>query len=186
LSNHPILFLLIVAFFVAIITAIAVHALHRARKSTRASWEDLLQRLVPLDHGRVEKIALDIIDSSGLPRQDQDSAALSASQIWELIGGWKGLEALENNCSVLIDLAFYVQQWYPEALAVTENLRLSAREISWNISRLKVAHQSGKLETIIPMYGQRAIATYYLMTRNVLALYQQGNLAMLADLQRVL
>ncbi|MGC2606981.1 MAG: hypothetical protein WA419_15640, partial [Silvibacterium sp.] len=139
-----------------------------------------------IDRSRIEEIALDIIDLSGQPRKDEGSAALESAEIWTLIGGWKGLEALENNCAVLIDLAFYVQQWYPEAVATTEQLRLSAREIEWHISRLKIAHQTGKLEDTIPMYAQRAVATYYLMTRQVVALYEQGNVAMLAELQRVI
>jgi hypothetical protein len=36
------------------------------------------------------------------------------------------------------------------------------------------------------MYAQPAVATYYLMTRRVLALYEDGNLAMLADLRNAL
>jgi hypothetical protein len=42
------------------------------------------------------------------------------------------------------------------------------------------------LESFIPMYAQRAVATYYLMTRSVLSLYEKSNIAMLADLQRAL
>lgn len=186
MNVHSVFFLAIAFSFVAIVAAIAAVSLRRARKSSQGSWEDILKRLIPLDRGHVEQIALDVVDSSGRPRRDDGSAALDSSQIWSLIGGWKGMEALENNCAVLIDLAFYVQQWYPEALAVTEQLRLNTREIEWHISRLKVARQTGKLESTIPMYGQQAVATYFLMTRRVLALYEQGNLSMLADLQKAL
>jgi hypothetical protein len=98
----------------------------------------------------------------------------------------KGLEVLESNCAVLIDLAFYVQQRYPEALAVTEELRLAAREIAWHVERLRGAARTGKLESSFPMYAQRAVATYYLMTRRVLILYEQQRLPMLTDLQRAL
>jgi hypothetical protein len=93
---------------------------------------------------------------------------------------------LEANCEVLVDLAFYVQQWYPEALLVAEQLRLSAKEIKWHLERLKSAQQTGKLESSFTMYAQPAVATYYLMTRRVLALYEEGNLAMLADLRNTL
>ena len=47
--------------------------------------------------------------------------------MWRLIGGLEGLEVLERNSEVLIDLAFYVQQWYPEALPIAERLRLDAQ-----------------------------------------------------------
>lgn len=96
------------------------------------------------------------------------------------------MEVLKANCEVLIDLAFYVQKWYPEALAVTEQLRLSAREIEWHVERLKGAERIGKLKSAFAMYAQPAVGTYYLMTRRLLALYEQGHLPMLADLQKSL
>jgi hypothetical protein len=98
----------------------------------------------------------------------------------------EGVEALEANSRVLIDLAFYLQQWYPEALVVAEQLRLSAREIEWQVGRLRGAAQTGKLESAFPMYAQRAAAAYYLMTQRLLDLYEQGNPPRLAALQKAL
>jgi hypothetical protein len=139
-----------------------------------------------VDRSSIAEVALDIIDESGQKRQDEASAVLEPSQIWKLVGGLKGLEVIEANCAVLVDLAFYVQQWYPEAVVVAEQLRLSAREIEWQVGRLKSAQETGKLESAFPMYAQPAVAAYYLMTRRVLALYEEGNLAMLADLRNAL
>jgi hypothetical protein len=97
------------------------------------------------------------------------------------------MEALEANCAVLIDLASYVQQWYPEkALVVAEQLRLSTRELQWHVERLKSAARGGKLESSILMNAQRAAVTYYLMTRSVLGLYEYWNLPMRADLEKTL
>jgi hypothetical protein len=186
MSDHQVFFFALIAIFVILAAGFAGYYLYRARKTSQASWESLLKRLTFIDRNSIEEIALDVIESSGLPRHDQNSALLEPSEIWNLIGGWKGLEALEANCAVLIDLAFYVQQWYPEGIAVTEQLRLSAREIEGHILRLKTAQKTGKLESFIPMYAQRAVATYYLMTRSVLSLYEKSNIAMLADLQRAL
>ncbi len=93
---------------------------------------------------------------------------------------------MERNCAVLVDLAFYVQQWYPEASVVAEQLRLNAREIQWHVGRLKSAAQTGKLEIFFSDYAQPAITTYYLMTQRVLALYETYHLPGLADLQRAI
>jgi hypothetical protein len=54
------------------------------------------------------------------------------------------------------------------------------------VGRLKSAQQTGKLESAFTMYAQPAVATYYLMTRQVLALYEEGNLAMLSELRNAL
>lgn len=180
-----IFFLAVLLVGVALFIVLA-KAHRRARRSRSRDWEQLLSRLVVVDRGSIAEVALDVIDKSGEPRQDTESASLEPAQIWNLVGGMKGLEILEANCAVLIDLAFYVQQWYPEALAITEQLRLNAREIQWHIERLRGAQKTGKLETAIPMYAQRAATIYYLMTRRVLALYEEGNINMLQELQKAL
>jgi hypothetical protein len=54
------------------------------------------------------------------------------------------------------------------------------------VARLRGAARTGNLEISFPFYAQRAIATYYLMTRRVLGLYEAGNFSMLADLQKTI
>jgi hypothetical protein len=103
-----------------------------------------------------------------------------------MIGGMNGLSALEENCDVLIDLATYVQKWYPEALHLAEDLRLNAREIKWHIGRLRGASQTGHLREQFPQYAQRAVATYYLMTRSLLVLYEGVQLPEFQELQRAI
>jgi hypothetical protein len=185
-SARTVYFIVAVAIFILALIAIALYYYRRSRMSSQKNWERLLKRLTAVDRSSIAEVALDIIDESGQKRQDEASAILEPSQIWKLVGGLKGLEVIEANCAVLVDLAFYVQQWYPEAVVVAEQLRLSAREIEWQVGRLKSAQETGKLESAFPMYAQPAVAAYYLMTRRVLALYEEGNLAMLADLRNAL
>ena len=186
MSTRTVYFIVAVAIFIVALIAIAAYYYRRSKKSSQETWERLLKRLSVVDRSSIAEVALDIIDESGQQRKDEASAALEPSQIWRLIGGLEGLEVLEANCAVLVDLAFYVQQWYPEAVAVAEQLRLSAREIEWHVGRLRSAQETGKLESAFSMYAQPAVAAYYLMTRRVLALYEEGNLAMLADLRNAL
>lgn len=180
------IFLAGVATIAVVLVAILARSYRRARRSTRRDWEHLLGRLVSVDRTSIAEIALDVIEESGEPRRDGQSAALEPAQIWKLLGGMEGLEHLEANSAVLIDLAFYLQRWYPEALLVAEQLRLSAREIQWHLERLRGAQKTGKLESVFPMYAQRAAATYYLMTRRLLALYQRGNGDMLDELEEAI
>jgi hypothetical protein len=138
-----------------------------------------------IDRSNIAKVALDLADESGKPREDSDTASLEPSQLWRLIGGLRRLEVLETNSEVLIDLAFYVQQWYPEALVFVERLRLDDRELKWHVARLKGAARTGNLEISFPYYAQRAVVIYYRMTRRVLGLYEEmGNFSMLSDLQK--
>lgn len=177
-----VLALLLLALLIGIVLR---HYLH-ARKAAEATWDDLLKRLSRVDRDNIATIALDVITESGEPRVEANSFALEPSAIWTLVGGHEGLEALERNCHVLVELAMYVQRWYPEALVVAEQLRLNAREIEWHIGRLKGATRTGILQSSFAVYAQRAATVYYLMTKHVLNLYEHANLPGLADLQRVI
>jgi hypothetical protein len=116
-------FLAVVVLFVTTLAIVAIHYYRRARDISNRSWEHLLGRLKPIDRESVALIASAYSDESGLRRSEDTGRDLKPSQIWELIGGLRGLEELESNCAVLIDLAFYVQRWYPEAVVLAEELR---------------------------------------------------------------
>jgi hypothetical protein len=186
MSMRTVLFLTAIAAFVSILGLIAMYYSRRARRTSTGGWKQLLSRLTMMDRDGLAQVALDYADESGRRRTDDSCAELEPSQIWALIGGLKGLEVLERNSAVLVDLAFYVQQWYPEALVLAEELRLNAREIQWHVERLRGAAKTGNLENSFAAYAQPAIAKYYLMTRQVLALYERGNLPMLIELQRAI
>jgi hypothetical protein len=145
-----------------------------------------VQRLVWVDPKIVAEIALDLVDESGQLKKASRQVGLDRSRIWSMIGGLEGLKNLKINSQVLIELAARLQCWHPEALLVAEQLRLEARELEWNIGRLEGAVHTGNLEISFPFYAQRAIATYYRMTRQLLALYEQKNSPMLADLLKTL
>jgi hypothetical protein len=196
--NHQsiVFFVALAVFMTALLSAGAYAWVSYRRRQTLiyGSWESILERFTKVDRESVERIALDFMSASPDPDADMPAQTalstgdveLDPAQIWPLIGGMEGLEVLRRNCAVLVDMAFYVQQWYPEALAVAEQLRLNAREIEWHVDRLKGAAQTGKLASSFPDYAQRAVTTYYLMTRRVLTLFEQGDFPGLFDVQSAL
>ncbi len=189
MNNGALLFFVVLGiFFLSLIAILGFsYRLYRNRsKSAYGEWENLFQRLSQIDRESVSLIALDFIGDPERHQSKDDQEELDPSTIWPLIGGIEGLESLQRNCAVLVDMAFYVQRWYPEALAVAEQLRLNAREIEWHVDRLKASKHTGKLEAAFPDYAQRAITVYYLMTRRVLTLFEQGDYPGLYDLQRAL
>ena len=176
----PLLFVFGAVLLIAVLATVAIRQSLRARRSSQASWEELLGRLKHIDREKIAAVALDASADTS------ETDALEPEVIWSLLGGLEGLELLEKNCQVLVDLAAYVQRWHPEALVVAEQLRLNAREIEWHVGRLKGAAQTGNLQTAFATYAQRAAATYYLMTRNVLELYEQVSFPELTELKRAL
>jgi hypothetical protein len=185
-NTHSVYFLAAAAIFLAVLIAIAGRDYYRVRRAPQESWESLMRRLISVDRANVARIALDLLEESVQSGNDDPGGAIEPSDILQLIGGLKGLEVLEKNSQVLIEMAFYLQRSYPEALIIAEQLRQNAREIESHVGRLRGAAKNGHLEVNFPFYGQRAIAIYYLMTRQLLNLYEQGNVPMLADLQKAL
>jgi hypothetical protein len=189
ISSRNVSFLIVLLVFLGVLVTTASWYYLRYRRSRRSpygSWEALLNGLSHVDRDKLALIAIDLVNESSERRSDEDPLDLDSSEVWEMIGGLHGLEVLERNCPVLVNLAFYLQQWYPEALLVAEQLRSNAREIQWHVDRLRSAAKMGRLELHFADYAPRAVATYYAMTQRVLALYAQCDLSRLAELQRVL
>ena len=166
----------LVIFFVTLVTVFVVYA-RRARRAD-ANCQHLLSQLKALDRDAIALLAHDILDNT--------PCHLDSEEIWPLIGGLEGLEALQHNCAVLIELAFHVQKWYPEALVIAEQLRRNAREIEWHIERLRGAAKTGNLQTAFPDYAQRAVTTYFLMTQTLLELYERSGLPEFPELQKAI
>lgn len=175
-----------IGIFVSVLIFVAGYYHWRSRRTSQVSFENLFAQLKWIDRNSIAQVALDLVDPSGRPKVDEAAATMEPSQMWDLIGGLDGLETMERNSEVIIALAFYVQRWYPAALPIAERLRLDARELKWHVARLRGAAQKGNLQISFPFYAQRAVATYYLMTRRVLDLYEAANFSTLADLQRAL
>jgi hypothetical protein len=180
-------FLIFVAIFLVSILGSAAYFYVRYRGRQQypyGRWEDLLKRLGPLDYDNLALITQDPTFESD--QYAQDELDVDPERIWRLLGGMRGIEVMEKNCEVLVDMVFYVQQWYPEALLVAEQLRLNAREVEWHIGRLKATAKAGKRKAAAADYIQQAVVIYCQMTREVLSLYEQANIPGLADLQRAL
>ena len=178
-------FTISVFFFLLALAVLLVRHTRRLRSATNTDWEQLLGRLERVDRDKIATIAQDALgdDGGGGERPDLE---LDGAAVFGMLGGLEGLEILERNCQVLIDLAAYVQRWYPEALVVAEQLRLNARELEWHVGRLKGAAQTGNLQTAFGDYAPRAVAIYYLMTRHVLDLYTRTSASGTAQLQATL
>lgn len=186
MNDKSVYFVIGVLFLVLALTCIAWRSLVRGRRSSRLSLESIVQKLIWVDPKIVAKIALDLTHGSTQSQKESEWESVDPSGIWAMIGGLEGLENLKKNSHVLIDLAAHLQRWYPDAVVVAEDLRRDARELEWHVGRLEGAANTGNLEISFPFYAQRAIASYYRMTRQLLAFYQQKDLILFSDLEKAL
>jgi hypothetical protein len=156
------------------------------RKGSSVTWEELLARLTPLGRVGIEEVATDFLVPDSRRIDPRNDLALGPEDIWDLIGGVEGIEAMERNAKVLIGLAGYLQRWNAEAVTVAEQLRLDVIEISRQLRLLKKLLKKGRSEPRVPVYMQRATAAYYLMTRRLMALCEASQSGLLPSLQQAL
>lgn len=171
--------------FVALVF-IAIRFGRKLRRSRDSTWEDLMQSIVPVDRHAIETVALDAVEPSGKPKSEEHPRELGRQDIWNLLGGMEGINRIESNARVLIEMAAYLERWHPEAAETAEELRLESRRLEWHVGRLRAAEQNQCLDLHFHSYGQCAAVSYYKMLNRVLSLYQQSQEALLGDVQKVL
>lgn len=156
----------------------------RNRASSRSDWDALVARLAPLDGERLARIAA--VQEHPAEIDGEYTEAEEQCRLWFLETGWKGLDDLQNNCSVMIDMAHFIQSRYPEAVVVAEQLRLTARQVEWHLDRIRLASKAGHVEACFAEYGNRAIGLYCGMTESVKILYRGLDIPEQAQLQGLL
>ncbi|HMF53749.1 MAG TPA: hypothetical protein VK593_05325 [Edaphobacter sp.] len=100
---------------------------------------------------------------------------LETEEIWTLLGGWEGLEKMENNADVMVRLAAYVRVWnFDEAVIVSERIRHDAIILKRALLRIRILLLFSRYKLRVPFYMQQAASSYYLMTRRLLTLYEMN------------
>ncbi len=186
MNRDMITFLLVAGSVCAVLIAVAVYYLWQRAQTSKRSWEQLMARLIAVDRDGIATVALDAIEPSGRRRTDELARELKPEQIWRLLGGLDGVEVLEKNSHILIEIAVHLQRWYPEAAAIAEELRLQARELEWHVGRLRMAADKGQLEFHFASHAQSATIDYYLMTQQLRAFHRKSKLPMFADLEKAI
>ena len=186
MNRDMITFLLVAGTAFAILITVAAYYLWQRVQTSKRSWEQLMARLIAVDRDGIAAVALDAIEPSGRRRTDELAREMKPERIWMLLGGLDGVEMLEKNSQVLIEIAVHLQRWYPEATATAEELRLQARELEWHVGRLRMAADKGHLEFHFASHAQSATIDYYLMTQQLRALCHKSKLPMFADLEKAI
>jgi|GEM_PF-713307 len=183
---HNILVSTEIVILLGILVPLMLRAMRRHRKRVATSLPELLCKLEPLSRVGLEAVAGDMLEPTPDKMDLRSEVRLDRTMTWNLIGGLEGLRIMKNNADVLIEVAFYLQQWSTEAIEVTGHLRLSAQDIRREIRELKRALRRNAGDVMIPLHVQRVAGAYYLMTCRVISLVEISNSAVLPQLRDVL
>lgn len=173
----------VVLVLMTALLAVGIKAFRRQKRARDSNWEELMRRLVPVDRSAIKTVALyrahPPVETASAPPAKE----LGKKDIWNLIGGMEGIRHIENNSEVLIDMALYLQHWYPDAGEIAEELRLEANRLKWHVKRLREAEKNACLEAHFHLYGRQAAESYYLMVQKTIELYRHAQATLLGDLQ---
>jgi hypothetical protein len=151
----------------AALALVLFYALRKGREPLADDWDNLVSRIQPVPFAPLEKVALEHLQPNG--RQTK----LETTEIWDLIGGWDGLEKMQHNADLMIRLAAYVRIWnFEEAVIVAERMREDSIVLKRALFRIRFHLMFPKYRLRTPFYVDQAAAAYYLMTRRLLSLYE--------------
>lgn len=159
------------ALVVLLVLALNVSFFWKHRKRSQSTWDQLVATLQPVALPRLEIAA----------RSPQAAPlALTPHQVWELLGGFEGLETLRANAGVMIELAAHVARWnHEEGSIAGEWIRRDAVALRRAVRRVELAYACRKLYPRAwlrhPFYLNEAASAYSLMRQRLLDLYENSH-----------
>jgi hypothetical protein len=144
-----------------------VYAQLRSRKLLSKDWQDLVTSIEPMHMRGLEMVALDHLE----PQKNQ--LQLEPDEIWGLVGGSEGLRRMEHNADLMIALAAYVRNWnHDQAIIVAERIRQDSIQLKRAVRKIRWSAHLRRGRLRVPFYVHQAAASYYLMTKRLLSLYE--------------
>jgi hypothetical protein len=167
----------LLVFFLVVLAGAFVWMQISAQRRRSATWEDLVASMEPMHARGLELVALDNLQ----PQANQ--IRLEPEHLWGLVGGMEGLRRMRKNADLLIALAAYVQRWnFEEGVIVAERMRHDAMQLKRAIFRIRIEMMLRRTQLRTPFYIHQAAASYYLMTKRLLALYETSHSGLLPKL----
>jgi hypothetical protein len=108
------------------------------------------------------------------PKPNQIS--IEPLEMWMRLGGMEGVRRMRRNSRALIELAGYAARWnFTESVIVQERMRQDALQLRVACFQLTVRMLLHIDQMRVPFHFQQSIASYHLMTKRLLVLYQNSH-----------
>jgi len=156
------------------IPLILLFGLARARWRTRQlsflTWKQLVEQIQPVKNEGIQTLALDYLE----PTHNQTGRNME--EMWDLVGGTKGLKRMKNNADVLIALAEYAEGWNTdESAIVAARMERDGLALRRAVVGLGLGITCGYGNQRVSGYLQEAASSYYLMRKRLLLLYKSSH-----------
>ena len=142
------------------------------------SWGEMVEELQPVPDDGITALAHAHLDTRYSPKPRQ------AEELWDLLGGAKGMNRMQDNSELFLGLASHVQKWSPrEARAELEKMSTDAATLRRALFRAALARVLG-LRKALATQVLEAAASYDLMRNRLLHLHKSTGSALYPTLKK--
>lgn len=168
----------------AIVVALGAYQvcfIRRERKIAAIRWEDLLAQLQRMDSAGLREIA----DCYLRPTDQQ--LRIEPGEMWEIVGGFAGVQSLRRNSEVMLNLAMYAERWNDaNGRVLSEIMRRDAVRIRAAVQQVEWVMFTRRGLVYLGLELQEAISSYCLMRARLLGMYAECHSGLLPQLQAIL
>ena len=151
------------------------------RRLVQSDWNDLCAKIEEIPHVALAQVGQEYLN----PRPHQ--IATEPWDIWIGLGGFDGIRRMRRNAQVLIALAAYAERWnFTESVIVRERMRRDALHLRMATLQIAARLFLGIGRMRMAFYLHESVASYHLMTKRLLALYQTSHSALYLQLASAL
>jgi len=170
-------------FFLAIVLVAALVLLPqfgflvRRKKSSKQNWEDTVASVEEVNLEGIRAIA----DMFLNPTKDQ--LRLEPPVMWEMLGGFKGLQRMHTNAELMLELCVYAERWDFQGPVISEMIRLDAINFNKAVRQVELSFVFG-LGNVRGHFAIMEVAAHYdLIRRRLLGQYEKSHVGRLPLLQ---
>ena len=152
----------------------------RERALKHVSWDDLIGRLRPMNTIELQKIADCFL------HPDAHQLRVEPGTMWETVGGLAGLQQLNSNVEVMLQLAIYAERWNDaNGRVLSEIMRRDAVRVQACVQKIELSMLTRRGLVYLGMELQEAIASYCLLRARLLGMYTECHAGLLPKLSGV-
>jgi len=157
--------------FVSLVVGVLyVQAWNKKNRLSATTWQELVGKLAEVPMSGITKVALDYLQAP------KGQLSMQTDEMWLLVGGAKGLERMEANAEILIQLAVFAEQWnLQESRIVGERMRSEGLVLRRAVRKARMGMWFGNGRATGPLLVQEAASSYFLMRQRLLALYKTAH-----------
>lgn len=139
------------------------------------TWEQILEKITPIDRETLDSLT-EISQMYLHPESHQ--LKLQPAEMWERIGGLRGVMKLKRNAAAMLDLAVYAEHWDVEtSRLVAEMIRRDVHRLSWVLLMIELSFllRVRYLSVRLPFNVQEAAGLYMLIRSRLLTFYNTAH-----------